>query len=122
MEIEITNNKQNGQFEYRTDEHLAYLAYRMRKKTMFFMHTKVPDELAGQGIASALASTALNYAKEKKYLGEICLNPNLPNLEKEKKYRENLLDVTIINYKLGKTVSKQFFDLNLNRYSDMIDD
>ncbi|PWL32618.1 MAG: hypothetical protein DCO96_03475 [Fluviicola sp. XM-24bin1] len=60
--------------------------------------------------------------EKKKYLGEICLNPNLPNLEKEKKYRENLLDVTIINYKLGKTVSKQFFDLNLNKYSDMIDD
>ncbi|XOV66427.1 MAG: hypothetical protein ACFHU9_12445 [Fluviicola sp.] len=60
--------------------------------------------------------------EKKKYLGEICLNPNLPNLEEEKEYRENLLDVTIINYQLGRTVSKQFFDLNLNRYSDMIDE
>ncbi|MCR9171488.1 MAG: hypothetical protein NXI10_03280 [bacterium] len=60
--------------------------------------------------------------EKKKYLGEICLNPNLPNLEKEKEYRENLLDVTIINYQLGKTVSKQYFDLNLNKYSDMIDE
>ncbi len=59
---------------------------------------------------------------KKKYLGEICLNPNLPNLEREKEYRENLLDVTIINYQLGKTVSKQFFDLNLNKYSDMINE
>ena len=60
--------------------------------------------------------------EKKKYLGEICLNPNLPNLEKEKEYRENLLDVTIINYRLGKTISKQFFDLNLNKYSDMIEE
>lgn len=60
--------------------------------------------------------------EKKKYLGEICLNPNLPNLEEEKKYRENLLDVTIINYRLGKTVNKQFFDLNLNKYSDLVED
>ena len=62
------------------------------------------------------------HLEKKKYLGEICLNPNLPNLEKEKKYRENLLDVTIITYRLGKTVNKQFFDLNLNKYSDMINE
>lgn len=64
----ITNNKKNGQFEYKTEEHLAYLTYRLRKKTMFFMHTTVPEELAGQGLASALALEALNYAKEKGYL------------------------------------------------------
>ena len=64
---QIKNNKTNGQFELRTDEHLAYLTYRMRKKTMFFMHTKVPDELAGQGIASGLALAALNFAKDHKY-------------------------------------------------------
>jgi antitoxin component YwqK of YwqJK toxin-antitoxin module len=56
---------------------------------------------------------------EKKYLGEICLNPNLPNLEEEKKIRENLLDVTIINYQLGKALNKQFYDLNLNKYSNL---
>lgn len=60
--------------------------------------------------------------EKKKYLGEICLNPNLPNLEDEKKYRENLIDVTIINYQLGKTINRQYFDLNLNRYSDMINE
>lgn len=60
--------------------------------------------------------------EKKKYLGEICLNPNLPDLEAEKKYRENLIDVTIITYRLGKTVSKQFFDLNLNKYSDLIEE
>lgn len=60
--------------------------------------------------------------EQKKYLGEICLNPNLPDLEDEKSYRENLLDVTIINYKLGKAMNKQFYDLNLNKYSNLKND
>lgn len=64
----IKNNIKNGQFEYQHNDQLAYLTYRIRKNTMFFMHTKVPDELSGQGVASTLALTALNHAKDKGYL------------------------------------------------------
>lgn len=53
---------------------------------------------------------------KKKYLGEICLNPELPDLEKEIEYRENLLDIEIQNYKLGKLIDVQYYDLNLNSY------
>lgn len=53
-----------------------------------------------------------------KYLGDICLNPNLPDIEEEIKYREKLLDIVITNYKLGKAVSQEFYDVNLNEYSD----
>ena len=60
--------------------------------------------------------------EKKKYLGEICLNPNLPDLEAEKKFRENLIDVTIITYYLGQAKNKQYFDLDLNRYSNLIDE
>lgn len=49
-----------------------------------------------------------------KYLGDICLNPNLPNLEEEIKYRENLLDIVITNYKMGKAMNKEFYDVNMN--------
>ncbi len=54
-----------------------------------------------------------------KYLGDICLNPNLPDLEDEIKYRENLLDITITNYKLGKSLNKQYYDINMNRFRDL---
>lgn len=54
-----------------------------------------------------------------KYLGDICLNPNLPNLESEIKYRENLLDVIITNYKLGKALNRQFYDINMNQFQDV---
>lgn len=53
-----------------------------------------------------------------KYLGDICLNPNLPDLEEEIKYRENLLDIKITNYKMGKALNSQYYDINMNRFID----
>lgn len=53
-----------------------------------------------------------------KYLGDICLNPNLPDLENELKYREKLLDITITNYHLGKALNKEFYDVDLNDYDE----
>ncbi|NVK65259.1 MAG: hypothetical protein HWE22_11770 [Flavobacteriales bacterium] len=53
-----------------------------------------------------------------KYLGDICLNPNLPDLEEEMKYRENLLDIKITNYKMGKALNSQYYDINMNRFID----
>lgn len=38
-----------------------------------------------------------------KYLGEICLNPNMPDIEEEIKYRENMLNLEVIHYRLGKS-------------------
>jgi antitoxin component YwqK of YwqJK toxin-antitoxin module len=58
---------------------------------------------------------------KKKYLGEICLNPDLPDLEEEIEYRENLLDVEITNYWLGKAKNRQFYDLNLNKFTEFKD-
>lgn len=53
-----------------------------------------------------------------KYLGDICLNPNMPDLEEEIKYREKLLDIVITNYKMGKALNKEFYDVNLNTYDE----
>lgn len=65
--MEIINNTKQKQFEVFVDDHKAELVYRFRKKTIFFMHTFVPEEIGGQGIASKLAATALTYAKENGY-------------------------------------------------------
>ena len=63
--MEITNNKDKKQFEVTVDGHKAELVYRFRRKTMFFMHTYVPEEIGGRGIASKLAAAGLEYAKAK---------------------------------------------------------
>ena len=57
-----------------------------------------------------------------KYLGDICLNPNLPDLEEEIKYRENLLDIKITNYSMGKSLNTQYYDINMNTFIDAEDE
>ncbi len=50
-----------------------------------------------------------------RFLGEICLNPNLPNLEEEIAYREKQLNIVITNYRMGQALNKEFFDVDLNK-------
>lgn len=61
---EIINNEEQQQFEYRAGDELATLTYKFYKKDIAFMHTNVPDSLAGKGVASALAAFAFEYAKK----------------------------------------------------------
>jgi uncharacterized protein len=57
-------NKQGAQrWEARLDQHLAVAEYRRRGETIFFIHTEVPPELEGQGVASQLVKTALEEAR-----------------------------------------------------------
>lgn len=49
------------------------------------------------------------------YIGDICMNPNLPDLEKRVEYQENLLDINIRYFKLGKIVNSEFYDINMNQ-------
>lgn len=50
-----------------------------------------------------------------KYLGDICLNPNLPNLEEEIRMREKMLDILIVYYQMGKTRNSEAYGLDLNK-------
>jgi predicted GNAT family acetyltransferase len=63
--IQVTNNSTTGQFEILADGKLATLAYSERDGKLYLIHTEVPKELGGRGYASALARTALEYAKER---------------------------------------------------------
>ncbi len=61
--IIITNNSGEQQLEYETNGLKAYLVYRFYKRSIAFMHTYVPEQLKGQGIATALAQEAFAYAE-----------------------------------------------------------
>lgn len=63
-QLEISNNEEQQQLEYRAGNDLATLTYKFYKKDIAFMHTNVPESLAGKGIASALAASAFEYAKK----------------------------------------------------------
>ncbi|MGB6035244.1 MAG: GNAT family N-acetyltransferase [Cryomorphaceae bacterium] len=60
--IDITHNTDNHQFETKVDGHKAELVYRLKENKIYLMHTWVPDEIGGRGIAAALALHALKYA------------------------------------------------------------
>jgi predicted GNAT family acetyltransferase len=64
--MDVVNNEKEQQFEILLDGEKASLTYRFYKKDMAFMHTTVPEAMAGKGIASALAVAAFDYAKQHK--------------------------------------------------------
>lgn len=66
-DLDVLHNIEETRFEIHLDGLLAVLEYQRDGDTMIFTHTYVPPEFEGQGIASRLAYTALEHAKEKKY-------------------------------------------------------
>ncbi len=63
--VQVTNNSADGQFEIHADDQVATLAYSEREGKIYLIHTEVPKPLEGRGYASALAKTALDYARER---------------------------------------------------------
>jgi antitoxin component YwqK of YwqJK toxin-antitoxin module len=49
-----------------------------------------------------------------KNMSEICLNPNIENLEEIIAYQEKLLDISVIYYGLGKILRKEYYGINMN--------
>ncbi|MBR9921594.1 MAG: N-acetyltransferase [Bacteroidetes bacterium] len=62
--VKVVNNKDQSRFEVRIGLQLARIDYRLREGKIYFLHTEVPENLKGQGIASKMAKRALEYAKE----------------------------------------------------------
>ena len=61
--LTIENNQGAQRWEAHVEEHLAVAEYRRRGNTIFFIHTEVPRELEGQGVASKLVRAALDEAR-----------------------------------------------------------
>jgi len=49
-----------------------------------------------------------------KYMGDICLNPNLQNLEEIMSYQEKLLDISVVYYQAGIVKKREYYGLNMN--------
>ncbi|MCB9098390.1 MAG: N-acetyltransferase [Anaerolineales bacterium] len=65
--IEVRNNTEASQYEVNVDGYLAKIEYILRDDRIIFVHTEVPDELGGQGIASKMAHYALEDVKAQGY-------------------------------------------------------
>src|SRR6266481_4761925 len=54
----------NGRFEVERDGEVAYLEYSLSGKILELIHTEVPEKLRRKGLASTLAETALQFARQ----------------------------------------------------------
>lgn len=59
-----TQQVTNGRFEIESDGSVAYLEYALAGKVLELIHTEVPDSMRGRGVASELAESALQWARE----------------------------------------------------------
>lgn len=62
--VEVVNNRDRNRFELKVDGKTAVTEYMTPGNKIIFTHTEVPRGLEGNGIASLLAKTALEWAKE----------------------------------------------------------
>lgn len=77
-----------GRFEIERDEEVAYLDYSLSGRILVLLHTEVPLKLRGMGLASELAETALQYARENRLKVDIICHSVRTHLEKHPEYSD----------------------------------
>jgi predicted GNAT family acetyltransferase len=80
-----------GRFEIERDGSVAYLEYTMTGNVLGLIHTEVPEKLRGLGLASALAQTAFQYARENKLKVDVICPSALDFLAKHTEYSDMLM-------------------------------
>ncbi len=71
----VVNNTEAQRFEIRRDAGLAHLDYHFRESgTIVLVHTEVPPQLEGHGLAGLLARSALEHARDR-HLRVVALCP-----------------------------------------------
>lgn len=63
-DIKLINNTALHNFELFVDEHRSFIDYKQKGDKMYLVHTEVPKELQGQGVAEALVAKAFEYVEQ----------------------------------------------------------
>jgi predicted GNAT family acetyltransferase len=67
MDIPITHEAQSRRFIAIVDGRESKVEYSLQGNIMTILHTEVPPELGGRGIAGQLVRAALEYAREQNW-------------------------------------------------------
>ena len=81
----------NGRFEIESGGHVAYLEYNLTGKVLQLIHSEVPEALRGQGMASELAKSALDWAREHAVKVDVICPSVTAYLEKHPEYSDVVL-------------------------------
>jgi predicted GNAT family acetyltransferase len=64
--VTISHNEAQSRFECRVDGGLAFTEYIRGAEHITFIHTEVPEEAEGKGVAAEIIAAALAYAREQR--------------------------------------------------------
>ena len=81
----------SGRFEIEREGHLAYLEYTLTGNILQLIHSEVPEALRGQGLASELAKSALDWAREHSVQVDVICPSVAAYLEKHPEYSDLVL-------------------------------
>lgn len=62
-DIAVQDDTEHHRFRYREDDHDAQLVYRVQGDRLDLVHTEVPEELGGRGIAGQLVAAAVERSR-----------------------------------------------------------
>ena len=65
MVYEVINNEATNQYEFHIDGFIARIVYQKQGDKIFLIHTEVPLQLGGKGIASLLVKKVLEDIQQK---------------------------------------------------------
>ena len=65
MKMEIKHEIEEHRFYTEVEGYTGYVEYWIHDGGLDILHTIVPDEIGGRGIAAALVAAAYDYAREK---------------------------------------------------------
>ena len=63
---QVRNNENESRFETEVDGKMSFVEYKKAPGRIVLVHTEVPSELSGRGIAQSMVTTALDYARKNK--------------------------------------------------------
>ncbi|MFV0140509.1 N-acetyltransferase [Empedobacter falsenii] len=62
--LQVVKNEKTVRFELNVDGFIAFIDYKQDDNVIKLIHTEVPDELGGRGVAAALVEKTLAYLEE----------------------------------------------------------
>ncbi|MCC8425153.1 GNAT family N-acetyltransferase [Mucilaginibacter sp. UR6-11] len=66
-DIQLINNEASHNFELFVDGYRAFIDYQQRGDKFFLIHTEVPHELEGRGVAAALVEKVFKYLEKNNF-------------------------------------------------------
>jgi uncharacterized protein len=63
----LTVNESIHHLELAVEGSIAFIQYKLIRKTLFLIHTEVSPALEGKGVGSAIVQKALQFAKDNNY-------------------------------------------------------